>query len=389
MSTVAPVTPRKIFLSAGEVSGDQHAADLVRALSGLAPDVRFIGIGGRNMAEAGVALVEDLRNLAVVGLTEVLRHFPRIFDTYLWTLKILELERPDLVILVDYPDFNFRLGQAARRLGIPVFYYISPQIWAWRRNRIKVLKRFVSRMFVVFPFEVEFYEQAGLPCEFVGNPLAEQVNRSLTVAEFRRKWNLRPGRTYVTLMPGSRYSELKRLLPVMLAAARRLHRRRRDVEFLLPVPDNLPWEDIRSQVSRERIPLTVVSGNSRNALKAADLALIKSGTSTLEAALTGTPAVVLYKLSPLTWFLARHLVHVEHVAMVNIVAGRRLVPEYLQQDAHPSALASALERLLHDEGERAAIRRGYREVADRLRGDGASLRAAQAMLRAYREVTQP
>lgn len=324
--------------------------------------------------------------MAVVGLVEVVKHLPFFVRTLRKVKELLRFERPDLVILIDFPDFNFLVGQAAHRLGIPVFYYISPQIWAWRVGRVRKIREFVAKMFVLFPFEVEFYRSHGIAAEFTGHPFVEEVRSRLDVPAFRARYDLPEETVAVTLMPGSRRSELDRLLEPLLRTAELLARDHPDVRFLLPVPPNLREElpRIQAAATAATAPITVVDGDATNALAVSRVALVKSGTSTLEAALVGTPAAMFYRVAPTSYVLGRLLIRVEHVAIVNLLAGERLIPELLQEDVTPEHLSTTLGEMLTDDSEQQRIKRGYQALVESLSGEQAARRTVNAMLQAYR-----
>ena len=335
------------MIVAGEASGDQHAARLARRLYRRAPGLELIGMGGNAMRAAGVRILVDSTELAVVGVVEVLRHYPRLRTALRRLQEALRTHRPGLLVLVDYPDFNLRLARAAKALGIPVLYYVSPQVWAWRKGRVHSIARLVDHMAVLFPFEVDLYRQAGLPVTFTGHPLAETVQPTAPRQATLERWGLDPGRRTVALLPGSRHSEIRRLLEPALQTAERLLERDPSLQFILPVAPGLDARLLTPWLDRHALPLALAVDDTVNAVAAADAALTASGTATLVVGLLGTPLVVYYKVAPLTYLLGRLLVRgVRHIGMVNVLAGREIAPEFIQHQARPRRLAAALWGLL-------------------------------------------
>lgn len=369
---------RRIFLAAGEASGDEQAALLARALAARMPELEIWGLGSDRMEAAGVRLVARSEELAVVGIFEVASRLPRIVSALETVRAALGDLRPDLFVPVDFPDFNFRLLPRAFRLGVPIVYYISPQLWAWRPGRVRILRRYLRRMIAIFPFEADFYRKAGVPVSWVGHPFVDRIAAAGAPREERARLGLSADGPVVALLPGSRGSEIARLAPVFQAARREVDRARAErgrppVRWLAGRAPGLRPEDLRLDGVDARF-------NGLEALRAADLAVSASGTATLEAALLGRPVIVAYRVHPVTWQIARRCVRVPHVAMANLLAGRRVVPEYLQDAATPAALAAEVERLLESEPARAAIRSGLAEARAALGPPGAADRAAQILL---------
>ncbi len=371
---------KKVLVIAGEASGDLHASNLVRATASRDPSIAFFGVGSSRMRDAGVRMLADASEISVVGITEVATHAGAIFRVYGKLRKFLRDERPDLLVLIDFPDFNILVGKAARRLGIPIVYYISPQVWAWRRGRIRTIAGLVRTMMVVFPFEERLYRDAGVDVRFVGHPLTDVVRSSFTVEDARKRFGLDPGRRTVAVLPGSRRSEVAGLLPAMLDAAGSLHARFSDLQFILPVAPTLPEEHIRTLCAQAKAPVTVTSGSVYDVLRASDAAIVASGTATLETALMNVPMVIVYRVSRLTALLVRMLATYDHVGLPNIVAGRRIVPELLQEAVTGANIDAALVPLLEDRQARDAALRGLAEVRRKLGEEGASARAAAVVL---------
>ena len=365
---------------AGEASGDLHGATLARALLTLAPGLKLAGMGGARMAAAGVRLVQRADRVSVVGGTEAIGRLPALWAAFRALRSQLGSRRPAALVLIDFPEFNLRLARAARRIGIPVVYFVAPQVWAWRRGRLGAMARDVSLVLAIFPFEVGFYQEAGVPVEFVGHPLLD-VLPALDRDDARSELAA-GGDTLVGLLPGSRDAEVRRHLPVLLGAAGRIASRRPRTRFALPVASAIAVGPVEAAVRASRLPIRVLPGAAYRVMAASDLLLVASGTATLEAACYGTPMVVLYRLSSVSHTVARLLVRgVSHISLPNIVAESEIVPELIQKRATPGAVAAAALALLEDDVARATQRAGLLEVRVRLGEAGAGLRAARAVLR--------
>jgi lipid-A-disaccharide synthase len=366
----------ELLVVAGEASGDLHAARLLAALRRLRPDLRVFGLADEEVAAAGAELVARSSEIAVVGITEVLKVIPRARQIFRSLLAETARRRPAAALLVDFPDFNLRLARRLWRMGVPVVYYVSPQVWAWRRRRVRQIARHVHTMLVLFPFEVDFYRGHAVAVEHVGHPLVDEVPPDLPQA-----WEQAPPPPYrVALLPGSRRSEVAALLPVQLAAAERLAARA-PVEVRLVRAPGLPREVVAAHLGRTSLAVEVVERDRFAAVAGSHLAFCASGTATLEVALLGTPLVVLYRLQRWTYLLGRLLVRLPSFSLVNLVLGRRVVPELLQEEASPERLADEGWRLLADAEARRDLRAGLAEVRGRLGEGGASERAAAAVHR--------
>ena len=368
------------MIVAGEASGDLHGANLVQAARRLDSSLSFFGIGGPRMRDAGVDTLIDASQMAVVGLVEVIAHFNVIGRAYLTLRKIIASDPPDLLVLIDYPDFNLRIARLAKRAGVRVLYYISPQVWAWRVGRVKKIGRVVDRMAVVFPFEVPFYEREGVPVTFVGHPLVDTVHPSMSRAESQALFGLDPVRRTVGLFPGSRTGEISRLLPVILESARLLKKRFPDLQFILPLASTLTMADIAPYLSGSGLEIKVAEGRGYDVMQVCDAIITVSGTVTLEIALVGVPMVIIYRVSPLTYELGKRLIRVDHIGICNIVAGERVVPELIQHDAEPGRIAAEIGRMLTDPEYGAAIRAKLSAVREKLGSGGGSSRAARLIL---------
>jgi lipid-A-disaccharide synthase len=370
---------KKILIIAGEASGDLHGANLVKALHEQAPDLQVYGVGSLRMREAGVRMLADASEISVVGATEVLTHIGAIYSVYARLKRFLREERPDLLVLIDFPDFNILTGKAAKKLGIPVLYYISPQVWAWRKGRVKTIAKLVKAILVVFPFEVELYRATGVDVRFVGHPLADVVDSPYTRNEARNQLGLAQDRRTVALLPGSRRKEIMHLLPDMLKAAKLLQGRFPDVQFVLPVAPTLERTFVKDFIEKSEVPITIVDGRVYDVLRASDAAIVTSGTATLETGLMAVPMVIVYRVSRLSYLIGRMIVSVKNIGLVNIVAGRTVVPELVQDDVTPERIAGAIGEVLADPVKRKQVEDDLRRVRVLLGEGGASQRAAEVV----------
>lgn len=364
------------MIVAGEASGDLHGSNLVKAALQLDPELRFSGIAGPRMRAAGVEALVDSSEMAVVGLVEVLAHFDVIFHAYITLKKIIRTDPPDLLILIDYPDFNLRLAKLAKAAGVKVLYYISPQVWAWRVGRVKKIARVVDRMAVVFPFEVPFYEKERLPVTFVGHPLVDIVQPAMTREAAQQAFGLDAQRKTIGLFPGSRKSEIKRLLPVILNSAVLLHQRFPEAQFILPLASSLSHADLAPHLAGCGLDIKVVEGHGYDVMQVCDAIITVSGTVTMEIALIGTPMVIIYRVAPLTYQIGIRLIKVDHVGICNIVAGERVVPELLQYDAEPVKIAAEIGRMLTDSTYAGAIKTKLAGIREKLGSGGCSAKVA-------------
>ena len=376
---------RLIMLSAGEASGDLHGATMCRALRALDPGLRLIGMGGPRMAAAGVEILVDPTAHAAMGTSEAIGRVPGLYRAYKLLVRRLREAHPAAMVLIDFPEFNLRLAKQARRAGIPVVYFIPPQLWAWRRGRIRQMARRVTRVLAGFPFEERLYEEAGVPVEFVGHPLLDVVPSDLDRAKVRERLGVGEGQALVGLLPGSRRQEVDHLLPPMLDAAARLSRADGRRCFVLglaaSVDRGLVTVHLRRASEAGGPSVEVVEGLTHEVMAASDALLIASGTATLEAALLGTPMVVCYRVSRLTEVVARLLTRSAWISLPNIVAGCGAVPEILQDKVTGARLASEAECLLVDSVAATAQRAAFKEVRSRLGQPGVGARAARAVLK--------
>ena len=366
------------MISCGEPSGDVYAGALARELRTLDPGASITGFGSERLRAAGVDLVADFKGLSVTGLLEVARVLPRTYAVYRKLVAAAAARRPDVFVAIDFPDFNFRLARQMRRLGVPVVYYISPQLWAWRPGRLKTMKRIADRVLVIFPFEEQIYRDAGIAVEWVGHPLFDVAGARVPRAEFLAQRRLDPARPLAALLPGSRGNEVRAILPGLVGAAAIMRSRLPAVQFVLARAPHLP-DQLFAPLRASGLEVVTVEGATDDVLAAADVALLASGTVTVQAALHECPMVVVYRLSPLTYRLGRPFVQVDTFAMANLVAGRAIVPELIQDDFTPAAVADRALVLLTDRAAADRMRGDLREVKARLGAPGASRRAAAAI----------
>ena len=367
------------MISCGEPSGDLYAGALTSELRRREPGVRVLGLGGERLEAAGAELVGDYRRLAVTGLVEALRVLPASIGMLRRLLRVARETRPDVLVTIDFPDFNFRLAGAMRRLGIPVVYYIPPQLWAWRSGRMRTLQRLANRILVIFPFEPEIYRRAGVPATFVGHPLVELAGAALPRDVFLRGLGLSPSAPVVGLLPGSRRNEVRETLGRLLDATSLISASVPAAQYLLARAPNLSGDlfDAASHAGRR---VTVVEERADEVLASCDVVITASGTATVQAAIHECPMVIVYRLAPLTYALGRRLVHLDTFGMVNLVAGERVAPELIQDAFTPEAVARETVRLLTDTVLRGRTLTALRSVKEKLGGAGATARAAEAVL---------
>ena len=369
---------RNILIIAGEASGDHHGAELVHELNRQLPEARFWGIGGNDMEAAGVDLVVHARDMAFLGFVEVIKHLPFIRKVFNQILNLAVKKKPDVAVLIDYPGFNIRLAKAMKKKKIPVVYYISPQVWAWKEGRKHTLAKVVDLMLVIFPFEEAIYQELGMDVHFVGNPLVDSVKPSQPKDVFLKQNQLSSELPTLCLLPGSRKQEVEKLLPPMIDSVAVLRQSIPNLQCVVAVANTL--SDMFIQTFIKGIPCTAVHGQTHNALAASDAAIVASGTATLETALLQTPMVIVYKLAPVSYAIGRHLVKVKNIGLANIVAGQEVVPELIQGDVNPKTIAETVNPMLVDSSHNQRIRQSLGTVRVKLGEPGASKRAAEAIV---------
>jgi len=377
----------RILISAGEASGEFYGAELMKALRkqvserALNTDIEFFGVGGDQMRAAGCELLADAREIAEVGIVEVVEHIPTIYRRFHQVLHEAERRPPDVGVLIDFPDFNLRLARELHKRSVPVIYYVSPQLWAWKQGRIELVRKYVRSMLVIFPFEETFYRERGIEAQFVGHPLADLPAPAITRDQFAAEHKLDARREWIALLPGSRRAEVSRIFPTLLEAAQLLGP---DYVYIVPVASTLDPRWMSSLLHDNEGPPLTFTGDARATLLHSRAAAVASGTSTLEAALIGTPFTMVYQVAPLTWTLGRRLVKVDRFAIVNLIAERDVVPELVQTDFTAQRVCDELRRIIPDGSVRETMLAGFGEVRQRLqakdRNGSASERAAKAVL---------
>ena len=369
-------SPPLIMLSAGEASGDQHAASLFLELKKLLPEVRAIGMGGAKMREAGVDIRYDSTSIAVIGTVEVIKHYGEISRALALMKAIASEERPDLLICVDYKEFNFRLARAAQAVGVKVLFYVSPQVWAWRPGRVKKYGAAVDHMAVIFPFEVPFYEAHNIPVTYVGHPLAGKVVPSLSKDAALAEFGLQTAGPVIGLLPGSRANEVKRLLPVILDAVELLACRFPTARFVLNQASSVSDTMLEPYLANCKVAVKTIQGRNYDVLQCCDAVVTVSGTATLEVALAGIPMAIIYKLTPITYWLGRLLIHINFIGLPNILAGQGIVREFIQHQANASNIAAEIGRIVEDKAYASEIRENLQRVKELLGAGGGSYKLA-------------
>ena len=377
MALIADKNQKKILIIAGEASGDLHGSNLVKEMLSLNPKLKFFGVGGEKMRKAGVNLVADITDMAVVGITEAIFKLRNIYWVYRQLKKSLTLNPPSLIILIDYPDFNLLFARVAKKKRIPIVYYISPQIWAWRKRRVKLMARLIKKMIVIFPFEKKFYQEANIDVDFVGHPLLDSIRPQFSRDEAFRKFSLNPEFTTIGLLPGSRMSEINRHLPPMLKAIPLISRKLQPVQFIIPVAPGLDFKKIENLTFSQNQNLRVVENSIYEVMQIADLLLVASGTATVEATIIGTPMIVVYRVSPFTYLLGKMLIKVKNIGMVNIIAGKTIVPELIQKDLNPEKITHTVLSILKNPKILKEMRKELAKVRKKIGKPGASSRAAR------------
>jgi lipid-A-disaccharide synthase len=371
---------KKIVVVAGEASGEAHAGRMLAELKKIAPDIKVSGIGGDSMRAAGAEIKVDFSELAVMGLIEVLKQYRQIKKIFNQLVSDLKNDKPDLLVLVDYPGFNLKLAKVAKKLHIPVLYYISPKVWAWRAGRVKKIKRYVDHMAVLFPFEQSIYEKAGVPVSCVGHPLVDAVKTLLTTEQAKQKFALDPKHRVIGLFSGSRRSEVEALLPIMIEAAEKIYHRHFDVSLALPLAPGLDIETVKPLLRKATMPVKIVEGDFYDFTKSCDVIVAASGTVTLEIALLGVPHLIVYRVSPMTYRILKRLVKIPYVGLCNIVTGEALIQELLQDDVTVERLDQEISNLIIRPDSKARAEKIRQKVLTALGPSGGAQNAAQQIL---------
>ncbi len=372
--------PLKILFSAGESSGDQHAANMFLEMQKLQPDIIGLGMGGAKMAQTGIDIRYDSANIAVIGVVEVIKHYAEIRRALTLMQQLVASERPDLLVCVDYKEFNFKLARYAKQLGIKVLFYVSPQVWAWRPGRVKAYGKVIDMMAVIFPFETAYYEAEKVPVRYVGHPSVDKVHAQYSKDEDLSLFGLEKNKPIVGLLPGSRGNEIRRMLPVMLAAAEKLQLSLPGCQFMLPQADSISDALLDEYISQTSLNITVIKNQPYDVIQCCDVVMTTSGTATLEIALLTVPMVIAYKLAPLTYILGRWLVNTPFIGLPNIVLGKSIIKELIQQDASAAKLCAEVLKILTDKAYAEQMRENLSLVKQQLGQGGGSKNMAQLAL---------
>jgi len=376
---------KKILIVCGEASGDLHAAELVKAIKDIYPSVRFTGLGGKKLKAEGVELYYDLTKLAVIGFWEVLRHIKTFKKIFRRVLDEATKDKPDLAVLVDYPGFNLRLAEKLHEMGIPVIYYISPQVWAWGKNRMKSIKKNIDRMVVLFPFEEKLYQQNNMPVSFVGHPLLDVVKANEPRSSFLAKQGLSPDKLTISLLPGSREKEVNSLLPVMLKSCQEINEYFYGrAQFLILRSPTVKKELFDQALIGLKIPLKVISDATYDSIAASDFCLVCSGTATLETGILSTPMVILYKVNFLTWAFIRMMIKIPYIGLVNVVKERKVCEEFIQFQCNPRDICDYLIPVLQDKDRLSRLKLDLLDIRQKLGDAGASQKAARIIVEALK-----
>lgn len=372
---------KRIMISAGEASGDMHAANFVKALHTIDSSIEVYGMGSEQLRDAGADLLIDCSDIAVVGLVEVIANYRKIIKALNILKESLRNNPPDLLILVDYQEFNFKLADTAKSLGIKVLFYIGPQVWAWRQHRVHKIGERIDMMAVILPFEEKFYAGANVPVRFVGNPLVDEAKPNRDKKTCLDDYQLSDDREIVGLFPGSRCSEIKRVLPIQLKAAEKLLEKKPDVQFVLPVASTLSKEAFADCLEKySHLNVKLVKDLSYNVMQCCDAIITASGTATLEIALMGIPNCITYKISPISYAILKYMVKIENIGLVNIVAEKRIVEEFIQHQAQPQLIANEIFKILSDDSYRDNMTTELNKVREKLGKTGGANNVAQLAL---------
>ncbi len=377
MAKNGSIQPRMVMIVAGEASGDLHGSHLIRAAAEQHPHLHFFGVGGEKMESAGCRILFSANELSVMGVTEVVGRLPAIYKRFRQLKQLLlSDDRPDLLILIDFPDFNLRLAKVAKSAGVKVLYYISPKVWAWRSGRAKIIAQRVDRLALIFPFEPSIYKTFGVKADYVGNPLLDEFAENQPQGQLREQLGIHPDDQVVGIFPGSRNSEIQHILGTLIETAALVHREKPDAKFVLPVAPSLSREALESKFSATGIPVSFVEDNIYEVAAACDAILTVSGTVTLQITLVGTPMAILYKVSPLSYMVGKRLIKIDFAGLTNIIAGREIVREFIQDAADPAAMCCEILRLLGDQEYIDRMKLNLGEVKSLLGNAGCSNRVA-------------
>ncbi|MCK5477742.1 MAG: lipid-A-disaccharide synthase [Methylococcales bacterium] len=366
------VTPFKVMFSAGESSGDKHAANMFKELKNQLPDIKGLGMGGAKMQQAGIDIRYDSSGIGVIGLIEVLKHYGEIRQALKLMQNLVASEKPDLLVCVDYKEFNLKLARFAKQQGIKVLFYVSPQVWAWRPGRVVTYGKAIDMMAVIFPFETAYYEAENVPVKYVGHPSVDKVHPQYSKVEAIASFSLQADNPTVGLLPGSRINEIKRMLPVMLEAAEKLTESYENIQFLLPQADSITDDLLLSYLQTTSINIKVIKHQPYDVIQCCDAIMTASGTASLEIALLKIPMVIAYKLSAITYFLGKYLVHTKYIGLPNIIAGKGIIRELIQHDVTADNLAGEVDRILKDKAYREQMLAELTLVKDKLGQGGGS-----------------
>lgn len=378
----------RTLIVAGEASGDLHGSHLVESLQKLRPEGRFFGMGGKKMRALGVETFFDIERMGAVGVVEIFEELPHYIKVYRRLSREIASGGYSAAILIDYPTLNLRLARLCEKANIPVFYFISPQIWAWRKGRIKQIRETVNRMFVVLPFEENLYRSQGVDAEFLGHPFADKVHPSMEKADALKEFHLNPEQKTIGLLPGSRKNEIQSLLAIMLSAAQKIKQELGDCQFILPVADTIDPELIRQQLKDNPLNIRLITDKAYDVMNCCDFMIVASGSATLEAGILGCPMVIIYKLKAFTYFLAQILINTEMIGLVNIVAQELVVPELIQEDANPDNIAKEALLHLNDPERLQAVRVRLLKIREALGEPGVMDRVAKSIYRYLDEQTE-
>jgi lipid-A-disaccharide synthase len=373
-------TPKQVMIVTGEASGDLHGANLIRAAAEVAPGVEFFGIGGQEMKSAGCDVLMSGDELAVMGIVEVLGHFPVIWRAFQRLKKILHShDRPDALVLIDFPEFNLRLARQAKKAGVPVLYYVSPQVWAWRRGRVKKIAKVVDKLAAIFPFEPELYDGLDIDVKYVGHPLLDEIKAPVEKSDFLEEFGIPADKKIVGLFPGSRRSEINYMFDTLLEAGKEIARQEPNCFFLVPLASSLREEGLQQRIGESGLDARLVEAEIYDSINACDAILSVSGTVTLQIAMGGTPLAIFYKVAPLTYFIGRLLIKVDFIGLANIVAGRQVAKEFIQEEASAESLSGEIVKILRDEPYRNDLKNGLSDVQSRMGEPGCSKRVAEML----------